>query len=81
MKKIIITGKHLKREFFIWLLSFIAAFILNVYAIAKYETSWIELYSQIGYIAMISIMLYIASWAFRVLFFLVKYLLRKRQEN
>lgn len=81
MKKIIITGSHLKREFFIWLLSFIAAFILNVYAIAKYETSWTELYSQIGYIVMISIMIYVALLGFRGLFLLIKNLLRKRQEN
>jgi hypothetical protein len=67
MKKIIITGKHLKREFFIWLLSFIAAFILNVYAIAKYETSWIELYSQINYFATFMFSIWLQN---RVIFFI-----------
>ncbi|MDA3815987.1 MAG: hypothetical protein PF486_01330 [Prolixibacteraceae bacterium] len=81
MKKIIITGSHLKREFFIWLLSFIAAIILNIYAIVNYETSWVELYSQIGYVVMISIMLYIASWGIRGFFLLVKNLISKRDEK
>jgi hypothetical protein len=79
MKKIIITGNHLKRGFFIWFLSFIVAVVINIYSIVKYDTSWTELYSQIGFVVMISVMIYIVVLVFRGLFFLLDFILRKRK--
>ncbi|HKK81674.1 MAG TPA: hypothetical protein VJ909_05460 [Prolixibacteraceae bacterium] len=78
MKNIIITGSQLKREFFIWFVSFIVAVAVNVYSIIKYDTSWTELYTHLGYVVMISIMLYVALWALRGVFLLVRKIARKK---
>lgn len=59
MKDIIITSKIIKREIYVWLCALIAAQLMNVYAIVKFETQWRELYSQLGYILMLSIVLYL----------------------
>lgn len=59
MKDIIITSKIIKREIYVWVCALIAAQLMNVYAIVKFETQWRELYSQLGYILMLSIVLYL----------------------
>ena len=59
MKDIIITSKIIKREIYVWLCALIAAQLMNVYAIVKFDTQWRELYSQLGYILMLSIVLYL----------------------
>jgi len=77
MKNIIITPNQLKREFLIWLLCLIAAIGLNIYSIIYYNTSWSELYTHIGYVFAISIVVYLILWVFRGLFLLVRYFSRK----
>lgn len=59
MKDIIITSKIIKREIYVWVCALIAAQLMNVYAIVKFDTQWRELYSQLGYILMLSIVLYL----------------------
>lgn len=59
MKDIIITSKIIKREIYVWICALIAAQLMNVYAIVKFDTQWRELYSQLGYILMLSIVLYL----------------------
>lgn len=78
MKNIVITPRQLRRELFIWLFCLIAAIGLNIYSIIHYNTNWSELYSQIGYVFVISIAIYLILWVFRGLFLLVKYFSRKR---
>ncbi len=77
MKNIIITPKHIKRELLIWLFCLVVAIAFNIYAIIIYQTSWSELYSQVGYIIALSVFFYAVLWLFRGLFRLVKYF-RKR---
>lgn len=72
MKDIIITPRKLKRELFIWLLCLVAAIGLNVYSIIYYDTSWRELYTHLGYVVAISIVIYLLLWIFRGLFLLVR---------
>ncbi|WP_010665216.1 hypothetical protein [Marinilabilia salmonicolor] len=72
MKNIIITPRKLKREIFIWLLCLVAAIGLNVYSIIYYNTSWSELYTHLGYVVVISIVIYLILWVFRGLFLLLR---------
>jgi TRAP-type C4-dicarboxylate transport system permease small subunit len=72
MKDIIITPRKLKRELFIWLLCLVAAIGLNVYSIIYYNTNWSELYTHLGYVVAISIVIYLILWVFRGLFLLVR---------
>ena len=72
MKNIVITPQIIKRELLIWLFCLIIAIGMNIYAIVIYETSWSELYSQLGYVVAVSIVLYLIQWIFRGLFRLVK---------
>jgi hypothetical protein len=67
MKDIIITSKIIKREIYVWVCALIAAQLMNVYAIVKYNTQWRELYSQLGYILMLSIVLYLLIAMIRLL--------------
>ncbi|GET23359.1 hypothetical protein CLV93_103233 [Prolixibacter denitrificans] len=41
-----------------WGISFIVAFLMNVYGIVRYNTSWSELYSQLHIVLLISFVLY-----------------------
>ena len=79
MKDIIITSQKLKRERNIYLLSFILAFIVNVIAIIVYSRPWIEVMSQIGYVIVISIFLYLILWIPRgILSVLIRLFRRKK---
>ncbi|RNC65646.1 hypothetical protein D7D25_05715 [Proteiniphilum sp. X52] len=65
MQDIIITSKRIRKEITILLVCFITAFIINVVAIAVYKTSWIEVVTQIGYVIVITIFLYLIVAVFR----------------
>lgn len=77
MKDIIITKECQKKELYIFGVCFIIAFIINVLAVVIYKTSWIEIISQIGYVIVISIVLYLAVSFFRLVLFGIKKLFRK----
>lgn len=59
MKDIIITSKRIKKELYILLSCFAIAFILNIVSIVIYKTSWVEVFTQIGYVIVITIVLYL----------------------
>ncbi|NOY95649.1 MAG: hypothetical protein GXO81_04600 [Chlorobi bacterium] len=58
MKDILIPAKRVKKELAILLVCFIAAFLLNIYAIAKYATSWSEILGQLHIIVILSLVIY-----------------------
>lgn len=58
MKDIVITKAIQKREFFIWLVCFVVANVVNVATIIKFQTSWLEIFSQLGYVVVLSLLLY-----------------------
>ena len=66
MKDWIITANRQKKEFLMWVICFVLAFILNIVAIAIYNTEWKELWTQIGYVFFISILFYFMSGFFRL---------------
>jgi hypothetical protein len=49
---------HPRREFIIWLIAFLVSNLLNVYGIIHYKTSWTELFTQLGYVLVLSLLLY-----------------------
>jgi hypothetical protein len=49
---------HPRREFIIWLIAFLFSNLLNVYGIIHYKTRWIELFTQLGYVFVLSVLLY-----------------------
>ena len=79
MKDIIITSKTIKRERNFYLLSFILAFLINVGAVIGYTRPWTEIFSQIGYVVVISIFTYFLLWVPRGIIIGICYFFRKRK--
>lgn len=77
MKDIVITSKIIRRELRVWLACFAFAFLLNVVAIVMFNTSWVEAFSQIGYVVVISIVCYAIVAFFRLLVYWVRKALKK----
>lgn len=59
MKDIILKANLLKRELAILAICFIAAFLLNVYSIIKYNTNWIELATCLHIVIILSFLIYV----------------------
>lgn len=72
MKDILITSAHLKKEIRLLLGCFIVAFIINIAAIIIYRTPWYEMFSQLGYVIVIALCLYLFIAFFRIVIFLFK---------
>jgi len=81
MKDIIITGKRRKKEILILVSCFAIAFLINVLAIIVYKTPWYEVFTQMGYVLVITLVLFLTITFFRVLVWGVKRLLKKEIEN
>ncbi|HOO84642.1 MAG TPA: hypothetical protein PLS94_08770 [Prolixibacteraceae bacterium] len=79
MKNIVITSKMIKKELLIWTAMFVIAQIANLYAIIKFDTSFSELYSQLGYVFALSIVLYVLLLLIRYFYGLSKKLLQIRK--
>lgn len=76
MKDIIITAKIIKTELLSFLVCFIIANLLNVYAIITYKTAFIELITQLGYIFLFSVALYILWSLLRIIFYFARKLFK-----
>lgn len=77
MKDIIITSQTLRRERKIYLLSFALSLLINVIAIITYSRPWIEVVSQIGYVIVISLCIYLLLWIPRGILIVIAYLFKK----
>lgn len=71
MKDLVISSKILKRELLIFLVCFIAICIVNIVSIIIFKTSFWEIFSQIGYVVVISVILYLLVAFVRVLIYLL----------
>lgn len=67
MKDLYIPAKSLKREIIIFVACFVSANLLNLYAILSYKTAIHELFTQIGYVILFSIILYFLLGIVRIL--------------
>lgn len=78
MKDIVITSQMIKRERNIYLLCFLLSFAINMIAIVVYDRPWTEMFSQLGYVFVISIFIYIILWIPRLIFIWICRLFRKK---
>lgn len=67
MRDIVIPSKVIKRELIILLVSLVSAFLLNIYSIIKYGTSWKEIYNQIHVVLGVALLIYVLVLLFRLI--------------
>lgn len=72
MKDIIITSKRLKKEIYILSTCFIIAFLINIFSIIAFKTPWYEIFTQIGYVLVITLISYLLVAIVRVIAILIK---------
>jgi hypothetical protein len=72
MKDHIIITIQQKKELRILLFCFIFAYLLNIMAVIIYKAPWIEIFTQIGYVFVVSIVLYFFVLLGRLIIFSVK---------
>ena len=71
-KDINISSKRQKQEM-TWISGcFCTAFIINIIAIIVYQTQWIEIFTQLLWVLVISVLLYILSILGRLLAYTMK---------
>lgn len=72
MKDTLITARRKKTEIITALVCFALAFLLNIVCIIVYKTPFKEVFTQIGYIVVISVTLYVIWTAIRLLVWLIR---------
>jgi hypothetical protein len=77
MKDLYISAKMQKTEIIWIVVSFCAAFLLNIISIIVYDTLWKEVYTQILWVLLIAAAFYALSVMIRVSIFFAKRLLKK----
>jgi uncharacterized membrane protein (UPF0182 family) len=73
MKDISFTIKRQQTELKVFAICFLISFILNVISIIVFKTEWKELYTQMGFVLLISVALYFAILLCRLLYWLVRF--------
>lgn len=77
MKDITITGKAIKREVIYFIISFVAAVCMNIFAIIKYSRPAIELLSMIGFVIVAAVLIYVTLAVIRLIVSLVIRIVKK----
>ena len=72
MKDTLITARRKKTEIITALVCFALAFLLNIVCIIIYKTPFKEVFTQIGYIVVITVALYVVWTAIRLLVWLIR---------
>lgn len=72
MKDLIITAKRSKTELITFLVCFIVANLLNLYAIVAYNTAYSELFTLIGHVLLFAITLYLFWSLLRIILYFVR---------
>ncbi len=79
VKDTVITASEKRREILLAAGCFIAAFLVNVYAIIRFGTPWTEMFTQIGYVTVLSVAIYAIVWAVRLCIMFLKSVFRSRR--
>ena len=77
MKDSVITAEVKRRELWILLGCFVVANEVNWAAIIKFATPWYEIFSQIGYVVVTTLILYALVAVLRIAWGVMSYLKRK----
>ena len=77
MKDTIITAQAKKRELWILLACFVVANVTNWVAIIRFSAPWYEVFTQIGYIVVTTLVIYALIAVLRIAFKVYKLITRK----
>ena len=77
MKDTVISAAVKRREFKIWLACFVVANVVNWTAIIKYQTPWYEIFTQIGYVVVSSLLFYGLLLLVRIAYKILRHLSAK----
>jgi hypothetical protein len=77
MKDTIITAQAKKRELWILLACFVVANVTNWVAIIRFSAPWYEVFTQIGYVVVTSLVIYALIAVLRIAFKVYKLISRK----
>lgn len=77
MKDTVITAQAKKRELWILLACFVVANITNWVAIVRFSAPWYEVFTQIGYVVVTSLVIYALIAVLRIAFKVYKLITRK----
>ena len=81
MKNLVIKGKTIERELKVLLGCAVFAYLLIIYAIIKYGTSWAELITTLHYVVLLAIAVYVFLWLPRLLITLIRLLFKSRRSG
>lgn len=74
MKDIFIKAKVVKKEFLVLLAVFVLSFLSNIYAIIIHEGRWVEIYTQMHIVIILTFFLYLIFIFIRIIYAGLKYL-------
>ena len=77
MKDTIITARAKKRELWLLLACFVVANITNWVAIIRFSAPWYEVFTQIGYVVVTTLVIYALIAVLRIAFKVYKLITRK----
>lgn len=77
MKDTIITAQCKRRELLIFLCCFVVANITNWVAIIRFSAPWYEVFTQVGYVLITSVVIYALVALVRVAWMVLKHLFSK----
>ncbi len=77
MKDTVISADVKRRELKILLACFLVANIANWVAIIKFHTPWYEIFTQVGYMVVSSLLIYGLVLLVRIAWYIVRRLLKK----
>ena len=77
MKDTVISAATKRRELIIWLVCFVVPNIINWPAIIKFQSPWYEVFTQIGYVVVTSLLIYGLLLLVRIAWRIVQRLLDK----
>ena len=81
MKDIVFTKERQKKELLIFGVCFAIGFLMNLLSIIIYKTPWHEIFTQLGYVFVIAITLYILLSVVRGIIKLIRSVRKKNQHE
>ena len=80
MKDIVFTPERQKKELLIFGICFAIGFLMNLISIIVYKTAWSEIFTQLGYVFVIAVVIYLILAIFRSIIKLTRKLITKRKK-
>jgi hypothetical protein len=78
MKDIVITGRQIIRELLIFAGCILAALVVNVYSILRFNTQWKELFTTLNITLALALIFFAVVAVLRLIVFCCRRLLRKK---